>query len=129
MVRRGSGHSVNKRFTATGSYLALAGDWKIQVILRRSGFDDVSQAFDDVKLNPAYSTLQVFDTNGLRIDQGDGGVDPSDPTVQMMRVSLPAVLPPGYYLARWRAVTDEGVHTGHVTEGQFRRTPDCCYVI
>ena len=77
-------------------------------------------AWYDLKLNPAQSTLQVFDTNGLRVDRGNGGVDPSDPTLRTMRVGLPATLPPGYYVARWHAVSDEGAHTGHVTEGQFR---------
>ena len=45
-----------KRYTAAGSYLTLAGRWKIQVILRRSGFDDVSQVFDlPVGVTPASS--------------------------------------------------------------------------
>jgi mono/diheme cytochrome c family protein len=34
-----------KRFTVRGSYLALAGEWQIEVILRRAGFDDVSHTY------------------------------------------------------------------------------------
>ena len=34
-----------KRYVAAGSYLAMSGIWQIEVILRRSGFDDVTQDF------------------------------------------------------------------------------------
>jgi copper transport protein len=35
----------NGRFTTRGSYLALAGTWEVNVILRRAGFDDVTHTF------------------------------------------------------------------------------------
>jgi mono/diheme cytochrome c family protein len=34
------------RYTVRGSYFSTAGLWRVEVILRRSGFDDVRQAFD-----------------------------------------------------------------------------------
>lgn len=34
-----------QRYTARGSYLAMAGPWQIEVIVRRAGFDDVRQMF------------------------------------------------------------------------------------
>ena len=35
-----------KRFTAHGAYLTRVGEWRIFVILRRPGFDDVTHRFD-----------------------------------------------------------------------------------
>ena len=34
------------RYVASGSYLTMAGLWQIEVILRRAGFDDVTQDFE-----------------------------------------------------------------------------------
>lgn len=34
-----------RRYTARGSYLAMAGPWQIEVIVRRAGFDDVRHTF------------------------------------------------------------------------------------
>jgi hypothetical protein len=39
-------HSQGLRYTARGSYLSMAGHWQVEVILRRSGFDDVRHTFD-----------------------------------------------------------------------------------
>lgn len=36
------------RFVARGAYLANAGNWQVEVILRRSGFDDARHTFDVV---------------------------------------------------------------------------------
>jgi copper transport protein len=36
---------VEGRYTARGTYLSVAGEWKIQTILRMTGFDDVVHAF------------------------------------------------------------------------------------
>ena len=63
-------------------------------------------------LEPAFSSLQVLDEAGQRIDKGDGQVDPSNLT--LLRVSLPP-LAPGTYKVIWRVLS---VDT-HVTEGDF----------
>ena len=34
------------RYTARGSYLSMSGLWRVEVIVRRAGFDDVRQQFD-----------------------------------------------------------------------------------
>jgi hypothetical protein len=34
------------RYTARGSYFAMAGPWELEVIIRRSGFDDVRRTFE-----------------------------------------------------------------------------------
>jgi hypothetical protein len=35
-----------RRYTARGSYFSMSGPWRVEVILRRAGFDDVHQTFD-----------------------------------------------------------------------------------
>jgi len=64
------------------------------------------------RLEPAFSTVQVLDANGRRVDRGDSAVDAS--AREKMGVSLPA-LPPGRYRVKWRAVS---VDT-HVTAGDY----------
>ena len=64
------------------------------------------------ELEPAFSTVQVFDQDRRRQDKGDAKVDPRDPT--RLRVSLPP-LAPGRYRVEWRVLS---VDT-HVTEGDF----------
>jgi hypothetical protein len=39
-------HLSGPRYTVRGSYLAMSGQWQVEVILRRSGFDDVRHVFD-----------------------------------------------------------------------------------
>jgi len=73
----------------------------------------------DLPLQPEASTITVFDASGLQVDAGDGGVDPADSTRQILRTGLPAPLAPGTYTVRWHVMSDEGLHTGHVTEGHF----------
>ena len=63
-------------------------------------------------LEPAFSTVRVFDRNGKQIDNGDARIDPGDST--MLRVSLPT-LPPGTYKVTWRVLSKDT----HVTEGDF----------
>jgi copper resistance protein C len=60
-------------------------------------------------LEPAFSTVEVTDANGARVDQGKAEV-----SANTMRVGLKA-LPPGSYRVRWRALS---VDT-HTTEGRF----------
>jgi methionine-rich copper-binding protein CopC len=64
------------------------------------------------ELEPAFSTVRVFDQDGKQVDRNDKRVDPADRTV--MIVSLSA-LQPGRYRVVWRALS---VDT-HVTEGDF----------
>ena len=63
-------------------------------------------------LEPAFSTAQVLDRDGKRVDKGDPKVDPTD--AKQLVVSLPQ-LAPGTYHVTWRVLA---VDT-HVTEGDF----------
>ena len=63
-------------------------------------------------LEPAFSTLQVRNTNGQIVDSGDGHVDASDPT--SLEVGLPR-LPPGAYRVFWSVVARDG----HRTQGDY----------
>lgn len=56
------------------------------------------------ELQSQFSNLRVLDAAGNRIDTGDGGVDLNDPEHASMIARLPASLPDGLYLVRWRAV-------------------------
>jgi copper resistance protein C len=67
------------------------------------------------ELEPAFSTIEVSDQSGARVDAGDSQVDPKDATV--LHVSLKK-LPPGKYKVMWRVVS---VDT-HPTEGTFTFT-------
>ena len=64
------------------------------------------------QLEPAFSSVQVVDKSGQRVDKGDSEVDPAGP--KQLRVSLPA-LQPGTYKVIWRVLSVDG----HVTEGSF----------
>jgi hypothetical protein len=64
------------------------------------------------RLEPAFSSVKVFDGNGRQVDRGDGAVDPR--MREHMGVSLP-LLAPGRYRVTWRAVS---VDT-HVTSGDY----------
>jgi copper resistance protein C len=63
-------------------------------------------------LEPAFTTVKVFDPQGRQVDKADKAVDPNDATV--VRVSLPA-LSPGRYRVVWRALSTDT----HVSEGDF----------
>ena len=63
-------------------------------------------------LEPAFSSVEVFDEKGVKVDKGDVQVDPNDGA--LLRVSLNP-LPPGTYKVVWRVVS---VDT-HPTEGDF----------
>lgn len=67
------------------------------------------------ELEPAFSSIEVQDQSGGRVDAGDAQVDPKDATI--LRVSLKP-LPPGKYKVFWRVVS---VDT-HPTEGTFTFT-------
>jgi hypothetical protein len=63
-------------------------------------------------LEPAFSTVQVMDAAGHRVDGRDGKVDAQDPA--SLGVSLPA-LGPGKYRVKWRVLSTDT----HVTQGDF----------
>ncbi|HEX3096976.1 MAG TPA: copper resistance CopC family protein [Usitatibacter sp.] len=63
-------------------------------------------------LEPAFSTVEVLDAAGHRVDRNDRKVDPKDAAV--MRVSVPP-LGPGKYRVKWRALSADT----HVTQGDF----------
>jgi copper resistance protein C len=60
-------------------------------------------------LEPAFSTIDVRDADGARVDQGKAQVNET-----IMRVGLKP-LPPGTYKVHWRAVSADS----HATEGSF----------
>lgn len=64
------------------------------------------------KLEPAFSTVRVTDSEGRQVDRGDKRVDGNDCSV--LRVSLPPLVP-GTYRVQWRVLS---VDT-HVSEGDF----------
>jgi len=64
------------------------------------------------ELEPAFSTVEVRDQAGNRVDAGDAQVDASDATI--LHATLKP-LPPGIYKVAWRVVS---VDT-HPTEGTF----------
>ncbi len=63
-------------------------------------------------LEPAFSTVEVTDAQGRRVEAGRAQVDPRDRA--LLRVALNR-LGPGSYTASWRVIS---VDT-HVTEGRF----------
>ena len=67
------------------------------------------------ELEPAFSTVEVRDDAGNRVDDGDAAVDSGDP--MMLHASLKP-LPPGKYHVAWHALS---VDT-HTTEGTFTFT-------
>jgi len=64
------------------------------------------------RLEPAFSSIRVFDRDGRQVDRGDARVDATDPV--LLRVSLPS-LPRGAYRVTWRVLSVDA----HVTEGDF----------
>jgi methionine-rich copper-binding protein CopC len=66
-------------------------------------------------LEPAFSTMQVLDSNGKQVDKNDAHVDSADPS--LLIVSLGA-LPAGTYTVKWQVVS---VDT-HRTHGTFQFT-------
>jgi copper resistance protein C len=66
-------------------------------------------------LEPAFSAMEVFDSNGNEVDKKDSHLDSDDPT--LLIVSLPD-LPPGKYKVSWHVVS---VDT-HRTQGDFKFT-------
>jgi methionine-rich copper-binding protein CopC len=66
----------------------------------------------DGELEPAFSTLAVYDSARQRVDKNNARVSPSDATV--LEVDLPP-LAPGSYRVYWSVVAKDT----HRTEGSF----------
>ena len=64
-------------------------------------------------VEPAFSTVEVRDENGTRVDEGSVQADSADATV--LRIALKP-LPPGSYAVRWHVLSADT----HTTEGHFR---------
>lgn len=69
----------------------------------------------DGELEPAFSTIAVYNSAKKRIDKGNGRVNPSDATI--LEVELPP-LPAGTYRVYWSVVAKDT----HRTEGDFSFT-------
>ncbi|NJD55885.1 MAG: copper resistance protein CopC [Nitrospirae bacterium] len=66
----------------------------------------------DGALEPAFCTIVVQDTQGKKVDSGDGSVSPSDDTLLQTKVQS---LPKGKYRVIWKVVARDG----HRTEGDY----------
>jgi len=64
-------------------------------------------------IEPAFSSIQVFDTAGKQLDKKDSHVDSTNHS--LLHVSLSPLVGPGSYKVVWRVVS---VDT-HVTKGNF----------
>jgi methionine-rich copper-binding protein CopC len=69
----------------------------------------------DSNLEPAFSTITVENAKKERVDEKDGQVNPTDPT--LLEVSLPS-LPAGTYHVIWSVAAMDG----HRTQGDFTFT-------
>ena len=74
----------------------------------RTAPQEVSLSYTQ-NLEPAFSTVEVTDSGGARVDQGKAAISGNT-----MRIGL-KTLAPGTYRVRWRALS---VDT-HTTEGSF----------
>ena len=64
------------------------------------------------RLEPTFSTAEVLDRTGKRVDNGDPHVDRDDPG--LLQISVPQ-LPAGRYRVTWRVLSIDT----HVSKGQF----------
>jgi copper resistance protein C len=70
------------------------------------------QLWFNERLEPAYSSVTVWDGSGERVDGSDAGVDTAEPT--RLTVTVPA-LKAGTYTVKFRVLSVDG----HVVESQF----------
>ncbi len=64
---------------------------------------EVITAVFNEEMQSATSTLELFDAQGVQVDDGSGGVDLNDPDHASMQVSVPP-LTEGAYTVRWHVV-------------------------
>jgi hypothetical protein len=67
------------------------------------------------RLEPAFSTAEIADASGKRVEGASARIDGNDPT--SMQITVPA-LKPGRYTVKWRVLS---VDT-HVTQGDYSFT-------
>lgn len=77
----------------------------------RSAPAEVRVLFDG-DLEPAFSTIQVTDSGGRRVDKGTARVD--ERNRRLLRITL-GVLGPGVYRVRWQILAVDG----HRNEGTY----------
>lgn len=66
----------------------------------------------DSEIEPAFSTIAVYNAGKQRVDKDNSRVNSSDPSV--LEVDLP-VLAPGAYRVYWKVLSKDT----HITEGDF----------
>ncbi|MEH7304878.1 copper resistance CopC/CopD family protein [Neobacillus drentensis] len=71
---------------------------------------EVMIRFDET-IQPAFNSIKVFDSNGKRVDQNDGRIDPKQPSI--LKSGLQNNLPNGSYRIKWKVVSSDG----HPVEG------------
>lgn len=71
---------------------------------------EVTIKFDE-SIQPAFHSIQVFDSNGSRVDQKNGRIDPKQPSI--LKSELKKNLPNGSYRIKWKVVSSDG----HPVEG------------
>ncbi len=103
-------------FALSGTFAALAHTHLVRATPAVDGTvgaapNEVTLRFNE-KLESAFSSVVVRDSNGNQIDKGNAQLDKSDRRI--MRVSLPP-LAPGVYKVEWRAVSADT----HKVEGDF----------
>jgi methionine-rich copper-binding protein CopC len=70
------------------------------------------QIFFSEAVEPAFSTVEVLDPKGNRVDQGKAAVDPAD--AKVLSIALKPMTP-GSYKVMWRVVSVDS----HKTNGSF----------
>jgi methionine-rich copper-binding protein CopC len=98
-----SAHNVTPTSTspAEGAILALPPD-KVTLIFPEEAGEKTS-------------FVQVFDQQQRQVDLGNGGVDLNDPNHATLVARLPAGLPQGVYLVKWKI----GLADGDSSQGQY----------
>ncbi|MFP5111020.1 copper resistance CopC/CopD family protein [Bacillaceae bacterium C204] len=71
---------------------------------------EVTIKFDE-SIQPAFHSIQVFDSNGSRVDQKNGRIDPKQPSI--LKSEIKKNLPNGSYRIKWKVVSSDG----HPVEG------------
>ena len=76
--------------------------------------DEVTLIFPE-EAGEKTSFVQVFDQQGRQVDLGNGGVDLNDPNHATLVARLPAGLPQGVYLVKWKI----GLSDNDSSQGQY----------
>jgi copper transport protein len=71
---------------------------------------EVTIKFDET-IQPAFNSIKVFDSEGNRVDQKNGRIDPKQPFI--LKSGLKKNLPNGSYRIKWKVVSSDG----HPVEG------------